>query len=74
MFGKKDDSSSDFSKRSTRSLYKSKAGSQPGSIVHTQACSEIEYRNQRTANMWKTVAAVLTVIGIMVAVATYIKG
>ena len=74
MFGKKSNSSSDFSKRSSKSLYKSRGDSRPGSITHTKATSEIEYRNQRTANIWKTIAVVLTAIGIVVAIATYLKG
>ena len=74
MFGKKDDSSGDFSKRSTRSIYKSRGDSRPGSITHTKAQSEIEYRNQKNADIVRVVVSIFTIIGVVVAVATYLKG
>jgi len=74
MFGKRDDRSNDFSKRSTRSLHKSLADSQQDSIVNRQASSEIEYRKERNSNIWKIVTVMLTVMIIIVGIANYFKG
>jgi len=74
MFGKSDDSSKDFSKRSTRSLHKSLADSQPGSITNRKAQAEIDYRKERNSNTWKILGASLTVVIIIVGIANYFKG
>jgi hypothetical protein len=74
MLGRSDDSSKNFSKRSTRSLHKSLADSQAGSITNRKAQSEIDYRKERNANIWKLIGASLTVVIIIVGFANYFKG
>lgn len=71
MFKKTDGSSNDFSERPTKSLHKSVADSQPGSIIHRQAQSEINYRKERNPNIFKTIGFMLAIITILVGVAKY---